>query len=155
MGFWGFGDYVVDLRIDAGFTSGEILDMLRDEGVHFLGRLKSNARLDAGGTLFGTPHRQAAQRRLRVRRGVGTLSGRFVAASAACDLGGGRSARRENRSTRLEPRDYFFLVTDRWVDELPGAAALEHYRGRGTFEDRLGEFCAAVGPHLVADVRRK
>ena len=25
---------------------------------------------------------------------------------------------------------------------------LEHYRGRGTFEDRLGEFRAAVGPSL-------
>ena len=25
---------------------------------------------------------------------------------------------------------------------------LEHYRRRGTFEDRLGEFNEAIGPHL-------
>lgn len=44
--------------------------------------------------------------------------------------------------------DYFFLVTNRAAEELPAEAALEHYRGRGTFEDRLGEFRAAIGPHL-------
>ena len=44
--------------------------------------------------------------------------------------------------------DYFFLVTNRPVEEISGEAALAHYRRRGTFEDRLGEFNAAVGPRL-------
>ena len=47
----------------------------------------------------------------------------------------------------LQP-DYFFLVTDRSAEERSGVATLEHYRQRGTFEDRLGEFRATVGPHL-------
>ena len=29
-----------------------------------------------------------------------------------------------------------------------GAEVLEHYRRRGTFEDRLGEFNEVIGPHL-------
>jgi Transposase DDE domain group 1 len=140
--------YVVDLRIDAGFTSGEILDMLRDEGVHFLGRLKSNARLDALaapylGRPIGRPPKEGYE---------------FVVELGLYQADSWRHPQRvilvvvdqpdaKTGQLNLQP-DYFFLVTDRWVDELPGAAALEHYRGRGTFEDRLGEFRAAVGPHL-------
>ena len=44
--------------------------------------------------------------------------------------------------------DYFFLVTNRPVEEISGEASLAHYRRRGTFEDRLGEFNATVGPRL-------
>jgi hypothetical protein len=47
----------------------------------------------------------------------------------------------------LEP-DYFFLVTNWTEQQLSAEACLEHYRRRGTFEDRLGEFNQAVGPHL-------
>jgi len=31
---------------------------------------------------------------------------------------------------------------------MSGDESLAHYRRRGTFEDRLGEFNAAIGPHL-------
>jgi len=34
------------------------------------------------------------------------------------------------------------------VRNLTDATVLAHYRRRGTFEDRLGEFNALVGPHL-------
>jgi Transposase DDE domain group 1 len=44
--------------------------------------------------------------------------------------------------------DYFFLVSNRSAEEISGEAALAHYRRRGTFEDRLGEFNAAVAPRL-------
>lgn len=47
--------------------------------------------------------------------------------------------------------DYFFLVAGWKVEELDGPAALAHYRQRGTFEDRLGEFQQALGPHLSHD----
>lgn len=47
----------------------------------------------------------------------------------------------------LLPRS-FFLVTN-WPKSLrSGEEVLAHYRKRGTFEDRLGEFNALVGPHL-------
>jgi hypothetical protein len=47
--------------------------------------------------------------------------------------------------------NYFFLVVGWREEELDGPAALEHYRQRGTFEDRLGEFQQAIGPHLSHD----
>ncbi len=47
----------------------------------------------------------------------------------------------------LLPR-YFFLITN-WPQTLrSGEEVLAHYRKRGTFEDRLGEFQEAIGPHL-------
>lgn len=47
--------------------------------------------------------------------------------------------------------NYFFLLVGWKEEELDGEAALEHYRKRGTFEDRLGEFQQAIGPHLSHD----
>ena len=35
---------------------------------------------------------------------------------------------------------YFFLITTWTREELPAHRLLEHYRQRGTFEDRIGEF---------------
>ena len=47
----------------------------------------------------------------------------------------------------LLPR-YLFLITN-WPRDLRSAEdVLAHYRKRGTFEDRLGEFNEAIGPHL-------
>ncbi len=48
--------------------------------------------------------------------------------------------------------NYFFLVTN-WARTgvkmtRSGDALLNHYRKRGTFEDRLGEFNQAIGVHL-------
>ncbi|MEK6237250.1 MAG: transposase, partial [Planctomycetales bacterium] len=38
--------HVLDFRIDAGYTDGATLDFLTDEGLRFVGRLKSNAVLE-------------------------------------------------------------------------------------------------------------
>jgi len=47
----------------------------------------------------------------------------------------------------LLPR-YFLLITN-WPNALrSGEQVLAHYRKRGTFEDRLGEFNEVIGPHL-------
>ena len=43
---------------------------------------------------------------------------------------------------------WFFLVTN-WSEESRSAdQLLAHYRKRGTFEDRLGEFNESIGVHL-------
>ena len=50
----------------------------------------------------------------------------------------------------LFPR-YFFLVTNWRPEQKDSWALLEHYRKRGTFEDRLGEFNAVIGNGLSAE----
>ncbi|MEJ7596163.1 MAG: transposase [Planctomycetaceae bacterium] len=47
----------------------------------------------------------------------------------------------------LLPR-YFFLITNWSGSQRSGKELLAHYRRRGTFEDRLGEFNTAIGVHL-------
>src|SRR5690606_23805128 len=44
--------------------------------------------------------------------------------------------------------DYFFLVTNWSESERSAEDLLAHYRRRGTFEDRFGEFNEAIGIHL-------
>ena len=46
---------------------------------------------------------------------------------------------------------HFFLVTNWTAQRRDGWNLVEHYRKRGTFEDRLGEFNAVIGPGLPAD----
>jgi hypothetical protein len=137
-----------DLRLDAGFTSGKILDYLTDEKVRFLGRLASNPRLEA----LAEPH---------LTRPVGRppRAGYFT----LVELGPHR-AESWNHAQRvilvivdqpdpktgqlaLFPR-HFFLVTNYPPEQLAAEEAVDHYRQRGTFEDRLGEFNQAIGPHL-------
>jgi hypothetical protein len=43
---------------------------------------------------------------------------------------------------------YFFFLTNYPKCTRSGKDILEHYRQRGTFEDRSGEFNAVLGPHL-------
>jgi hypothetical protein len=45
---------------------------------------------------------------------------------------------------------YFFLVTNWRTEQRDGWELLEHYRNRGTFEDRLSEFNGAIGAGLSA-----
>jgi len=140
--------FSLDLRIDAGYTDGNTLDHLTDEKLHFLGRLKSNAVLDR----LAEPH---------LKRPVGRPPKEGY--EAVIELGPYRaeSWRHSQRVLLVivdkpDPKtgqlnllpDYFFLVAGWKPEELDGLAALEHYRGRGTFEDRLGEFQQAIGPHL-------
>jgi hypothetical protein len=143
--------HVLDFRIDAGYTDGATLDFLTDEKLRFLGRLKSNPVLDR----LAAPH---------LGRPVGRppLGGY----EEVIELGLHR-AEPWRHSQRLllvivdrpDPKtgqlnllpDYFFLVVGWTKEELDGPAALAHYRRRGTFEDRIGEFQQAIGPHLSHD----
>jgi len=140
----------LDARIDAGLVDGRTLDAFDDEAVRVVGRLKNNARLDK----LAEPH-------LSRPAGRPTQDGDEF----AIELGSYR-AESWSRPYRLvlvvldlpDPKTglrklfphYFFLITN-WPPERMGAWALvEHYRKRGTFEDRLGEFNACVGNGLSA-----
>jgi hypothetical protein len=137
--------YVFDLRLDAGMTGGRVLDYLARRKVRFLGRLKGNAVLDA----LAEPYLKRPPGR-PPREGYETVVelGRYQAASwefpqrlllVVIDDPDPKTGQ-----LFLEP-DYFFLVSGWPEEELDGPGCLEHYRRRGTFEDRLGEFNQALG----------
>jgi hypothetical protein len=143
--------HVLDFRIDAGYTDGATLDFLTDNKLRFLGRLKSNPVLDR----LAAPH---------LWRPVGRPpKGGY---EEVIELGWHQAESWKQRQRLLlviidrpDPKtgqlnllpDYFFLVVGWKREELDGPAALEHYRQRGTFEDRLGEFQQALRPHLSHD----
>jgi len=137
----------LDVRMDAAFASGKIMDPLTDRRVLFLARLKTNAVLDR----LAEPH---------LVRPVGRPPSEGY--ERIVELGPHRAeswrhAQRlilvvvdrpeKNGQLKLTP-DYFFLVTNR---EEEAERLLEHYRARGTFEDRLGEFNGAIGAHLSSE----
>jgi hypothetical protein len=140
--------FSVDFRIDAGYTDGETLDFLTDQKLRFLGRLKSNAVVER----IAAPH---------LKRPVGRPPKEGY--EEVIELGpyraeSWRHAQRlllvivdkpdsKTGQLNLFP-DHFFLVAGWRSEELDGPGALAHYRRRGTFEDRLGEFQQAIGPRL-------
>lgn len=139
---------VVDMRIDAGYTDGETLDWLTEEAVRFIGRLKSNAVLERMAEPYlvrpvGRPPKEGYETVVEL--------GNYQA----------ESWKHPQRVLlvivdRPDPTtgqllllpEYFFLVVGWKEQELDGSAALDHYRQRGTFEDRLGEFQQAIGVRL-------
>jgi hypothetical protein len=140
--------YVAEMRIDAGFAEGPILDFLTEEKIPFLARLKSNARLQD----LAAPHlRRPVGRPPKHGRELLVELGMYQAESW-------RYAQRvilvivdypdpKTGQLFLEP-DYFFLVTSYTAEERSAEERLERYRQRGTFEDRLGEFRQWIGPKL-------
>lgn len=143
--------WVVDLRIDAGYTDGQTLDYLTEEKVRFIGRIKSNAvleRLAAPhlGRPVGRPPKEGYETVVELgqyQAGSWKHSQRLVL--VVVDQPDSKTGQ-----LNLLP-DYFFLLVGWKEEELDGPAALAHYRRRGTFEDRLGEFQQAIGPHLSHD----
>jgi Transposase DDE domain group 1 len=140
--------YVAEMRFDAGFAEGPILDLLTEEKVAFLSRLKANARLQD----LAAPYlRRPAGRPPKEGREELVELGTYQADSW-------RHAQRvilvivdrpdaKTGQMTLEP-DHFFLVTSYSAEQRPAEERLEHYRQRGTFEDRLGEFRQWIGPKL-------
>ena len=141
----------LDARIDAGLVEGAVLDVFDEEGVSFVGRIKNNRTLDALAEPFlrrspGRPTQHGDEFAVDLgnyRAASWTRPYRLVL--VVIDLPNPKTGLRE-----LFPH-YFFLVTNWRVDERSAWALVEHYRKRGTFEDRLGEFNAAVGPGPSAD----
>ncbi len=138
----------IDVRFDAAFTEGPIMDALSDDGVRFVGRIKSNKVLEA----FAKPF---------LKRPVGRPPKEgYEEVIELCwyQAESWRHAQRlilvvvdkpDPKTGQLEffPR-HFFLVTNRGYDEMSAEELLEHYRARGTFEDRIGELQQTMTPHL-------
>jgi len=140
--------YQYDLRLDAGFMVGRVLDYLTPRNVRFLGRLKTNPVLDR----LAEPHLKRPPGRPPKGGYEDVIElGLYQAKSwkfpqrlllVIVDRPDPKSGQ-----LFLEP-DYFFLITNHDQEKKDGEACLAHYRKRGTFEDRLGEFNQTVGSQL-------
>lgn len=137
-----------DIRLDAGYTAGSVMDELTDQGVRFCGRIKKNAVL----VRLAEPH----LKRPPGRPPAGGYEDVIELGSYQAE--GWKHAQRlilviidqpDPKTGQLDllPR-YFFLVTNWSQPQRSGERVLAHYRLRGTFEDRLGEFNEAIGCHL-------
>ena len=140
--------YVYDLRLDAGFMIGRVLDYLARRKVRFLGRLKSNPVLDrlAAPHLTrprGRPPREGYERVVE----LGPYQAETWEYPQRLLLVIIDQPDPKTGQLFLEP-DYFFLLSGWDQAELSGEECLAHYRPRGTFEDRLGEFNQALGSQL-------
>jgi len=137
-----------DLRLDAGYTIGRVMDAITDENVRFIGRLKKNPVLDrlAEPHLVrppGRPPKEGYQKVIEL--GKHKAEGWQHAQRLILVIVDKPDPR--TGQLHLFPR-YFFLITNWPLSLRSGEQLLAHYRKRGTFEDRLGEFNAVIGPHL-------
>jgi len=138
----------VDYRLDAGYTIGAVLDRMTEMNRRFVGRLKSNAVLErmAEPHLKRPPGRPPAAGYQKIVE-LGKYQAQEWRYPQRVVLVVIDAPDAETGQLRLFPR-YFFLVTNWPEQRRSGLELLEHYRRRGTFEDRLGEFNQAIGVHL-------
>jgi hypothetical protein len=141
----------LDARIDSGLVEGPVLDAIDDEGASFVGHIRKNPVLA-----------RLAEPFLRRPPGRPPTEGREFAVEV-----GTYRAESWTRAYRLvlvvidlpDPKtglvdlfpDYFLLVTNWRSDQRTAWQLVEHYRNRGTFEDRFAEFNAVVGSSLPAE----
>ena len=138
----------VDYRLDAGYTIPAVMDELTAKNRRFVGRLKTNAKLDA----------LAAEHLTRPPGRPPAGGYETIVELGSYQIDTWQHAQRlilvvvdqpdpKTGQLNLMPR-WFFLVTN-WSEESRSAdELLAHYRKRGTFEDRLGEFNESIGIHL-------
>ena len=131
--------YLIDVRLDAGFTSGKIMDGLSDDGQRFIGRLKSNPVLDR----LAQPHLKTARRPtagggLRDARGIGPVPRRRLAACATLDSGSHRRARRQ----------------DGPVESIARLLLPDHQPNEGRFAGRVGTATLSEARHIRGPSRR-
>lgn len=141
----------LDARIDAGLVDGRTLDAFDDAAVRVVGRLKNNARLDKLAQPYlsrcpGRPTKEGDEFAIE----LGTYQAEswtrpYRLVLVIIDLPDPKTGLRQ-----LFPH-HFFLITNWQADRKSAWDLLAHYRNRGTFEDRLGEFNACVGNGLSAD----
>jgi len=138
----------VDVRFDAAFAEGENLNALAGAEIHFVGRLRNNSVLDklAGPHLWRPVGRPPAEGYERIvdlidyRAESWALSFRVIL--VVID-------RPDPKTGQLELFPHHFFLVTSWSPEKRSAAdLLEHYRRRGTFEDRIGELGRAILPSL-------
>ena len=138
----------IDLRMDAAFMIGKVMDPLTDQGVRFVGRLKSLAPLEerARPYLRRPPGRPPAEGYERVVDLGSYQAGPWRHPQRILLVVVDRPDPQTGQLNLLP--DSFFLATHWTPPQRTPYALLEHYRRRGTFEDRFGEFNAAVGVRL-------
>jgi hypothetical protein len=138
----------IDVRLDAGYTSGAVLDALTDDGIPFIGRLKTNEVLEKKAQPYlnrpvGRPPKEGYEKIIELgehRAESWRHPQRLILVVVD---------RPDPKTGQLDffPR-HFFLVTNRKPAERTAADLLAHYRRRGTFEDRLGELSQAISPRM-------
>ena len=138
----------VDYRLDAGYTIGAVLDRMTEMNRRFVGRLKSNAVLDrmAEPHLKRPPGRPPAEGYQKIVE-LGKYQAQDWQYAQRVVLVVIDEPDAETGQLALFPR-FFFLVTNWREQQRSASELLEHYRRRGTFEDRLGEFNQTIGAHL-------
>ena len=138
----------VDLRMDAAFAVEKVMDALSDRGIRFVSRLANNPVLDK----LAQPH---------LTRPVGRPPSQGYEYTVELGLHAAESWQHKQRvvlvvvdkpdskTGQLELFPHYFILVTSWTKEEKSAPALlEHYRHRGTFEDRIGELRACTQAHL-------
>ena len=141
--------YVFDLRLDAGFMIGRVLDYLAQRQARFLGRLKSNPVLDRLAQPHltrpvGRPPREGYERVVE----LGLYQAETWAFPQRLLLVVIDDADPKTGLLFQEP-DYFFLLSGWDEAELDGDACLAHYRKRGTFRRSFQRIQSSVGGPVV------
>ncbi len=145
------GVRLAGVRLDAGFPSAALLDVLEEHGIPYVARVRNNSALDrlAGPVhllpwLHGLDGGEPALERFAERR--------YKAGSWSRE-------RRVVCVTVQEPGEllarHFYLLTSYEKDEVEAEQLLAAYRQRGTGEGRFGEWNSAIPTHLSSTNRRK
>jgi len=138
----------LDVRIDAAFAVVPVMDPLTDAGIRFVGRLRNNAALDklAAPYLSRPPGRPPSEGyEYAIELGPYRVESWRHAQRLILDIVDKPDPR--TGQLNLLP-DYFFLVTNRPSQQRSAWDLVEHYRRRGSFEDRFGEFNQAIDVRL-------
>ena len=139
----------VAIRIDAGFASADILNQIDRAGARFTVRLPHNPALDRLAQPFlarpsGRPPKEGHEFAVELTgyKNPG-WDKQYRVILVVADKPG------KNGCLSLFPR-YFFIAANWPPESMSPGETLEHYRQRGTFEDRLGEW-NALGVNLSQD----
>jgi hypothetical protein len=138
----------LEVRVDAAFTHGEVMDDMTDQGIHFVGRLATNRRLQELAEPFltrpvGRPPREGYEYAfdLGLHRAESWRHAQRVILVIVDPLNP------ETGHLELFPRT-FFLVTNWSSEQRSAEELLLHYRQRGTFEDRFAEYNQVLNTRL-------
>jgi len=135
------------LRMDAGFPEGTLLDRLEEEGFLYVARINGNPVLKRMAAPYVTqppPEGQVRTHELIYQAAKWTRPRRVVLVVL--------ERTREQGDLFL---DYFFLLTNVSVAEVPADQLLERYRKRGTAEKDFGEWKQALDVSLSSSPRPK
>jgi hypothetical protein len=139
------------LRADAGFPEPRFLDILEDEDIPYVCRLRSNPALES----LAAPH-------LKRPPGRPPAEGRTWFHELAYQADSWRHPRRVVLVVVERPDeqqhlflDHFFLLTNALPEEACAEALLERYRRRGCAEADFGDCNTALAPSLSSTPRPK